>query len=141
MKDIAKVEFGRKKLGDEEYARQAATRSGMVSPSGIVFGERKKRGGPAAPVAASAPEVTAPATQKQAPDVLEAGAPSEDAEPLTVAEIEEALQDDPSQFDALFRTEFLAGKPRKGAVRALLAVEKASATPRPQILKVLEGHS
>ncbi len=63
----AVVRYGPKKLGQEEFDRQAASKVGRATPSGVVFGNRK----------AEANEAVQPPA---APDLPESGEKSEGQE-------------------------------------------------------------
>lgn len=144
------VRYGPRKLGKDEFADQVASRKDRVSPHGVVFGPRT---GNAAPPAAPAPEVTSSAAPQIAPEVPEVGGESDEPEAnpflpqgdedgdgrTTIAELEKILAEDPELLDLAIDAEFKDGKPRKGAVKLLLAAEKAKPEPRTDMIKLLEG--
>lgn len=149
--DSAPVRYGPRKLGQTEFNRQKDSRKGRVTAQGVVFGSRK---GAAAEPKAPAPEVTSSAAPKEAPEDPETGEQSEEQEEAnpflpqgdddasgrtTIAELEKILAEDPELLDLAIDAEFKDGTPRKGAVKLLLAAEKAKPEPRENILKLLEG--
>lgn len=141
---IAKTTFGKRKLDPEVFAAQQA-KAKRTTAQGVVFG-RRKLDGPAAK-AAEPPAAVEPDAE---PEVQEAGEPSrnpfipagDDDAPgyVTVKELEAKLAADPSLLKKAFEAEFRDGEPRKGAIRAMLAVAEAAPEPDARLIQVLKGH-
>ena len=158
--------FGKRVLGETLHAAQAAAKKAKRA-KGIGLGKRVTGGAsPAAAKEADEPEIrlvtTTEPTEPSQADVQdgtdsgaeggegseggEGGERSEEATEvvtMSIAEIEDALQENPAAFDSIFEAEMNRpeGAPRKGALRLLLKVEQArEGGARPEIVKEIGQH-
>lgn len=155
--------FGKRVLGEETHAAQSAQKK-LKRERGVGLGKRVTGAGTPATGEAEEPAIKlvkdrdVEETKPEAPEATGAGAEGseetgadggegsdEGGEVVTmsIADMEEALKENPAAFDSIYEAELNRpeGEPRKGALRLLLATEKLrDGGPRPEILKEINQH-
>lgn len=110
------VRYGKRKLSEEEYARQTAAKVNEGRQA-TRYGSRKSDGNaPAAPVKTGT-----------------------DQPVVSLAKLRDALERTPKLLDAAIANELSKATPRKGALTLFLETENAKDTLRPAIVSKLEA--
>lgn len=112
------VRYGKRKLSEEEYARQTASKVNE-GRQGTRYGNRKGDGNAAAPAAAVKTGTEQPV--------------------VSLAKLREALEKTPKLLDAAIANELSKAATRKGALTLFLETENAKDSPRSAIVTKLEA--
>lgn len=126
------LKYGRRILGETEYARQAAKQAEMV----------RTHGGPNARYGHRIVEQVVEEVREAQTETPRGPEPAIAAAPgahLTVADIRQAIEAEPQQLERLALLELTSAEPRKGALEAMLTAAKKGGEDYTDLVTDLEA--
>lgn len=136
MQEAVRNQYGPRKIGEREFAKQQAQKS-LMARQATIYGKRKGGGGAPKPIALTHSDPERPRSEANQPE--KSPFLKENGDRVTLGAMEMLLEKDPSLLDLAIEAEFShKDEPRKGGVEILLRLEgQRPGGPRESVTKLL----